>query len=193
MKKQFLIPVIFFCLFLLPFSCDLDSDPYLYNEPTIYSESNKTLFSEIVFFIKPYILDAGQKKYIVSDTLKNISLKINDVIERKSDSFPLDVAHLYSKAVFGNYLVTEQLIHYPIVTKVTKIPEKMVTAGQYADLLNDYLNLQPGTYVCQIVSFDIKTNTGGLKTVYTPELSLLLTVKENVLSVDLGEFEVEVK
>jgi hypothetical protein len=124
MKKQvmLLFPAIFFCWLFLP-SCSEESNPYFYDEPTIYSESNKIPFSEIVFFIKPYILDAGQ----------------------------------------------------------------------YADLLNDYLNLQPGIYVCRIVSFDFKTASGELKTVYAPTLSFPLEVEENRASVGLGEFEIEVK
>ncbi|GHU70831.1 hypothetical protein FACS189413_11710 [Bacteroidia bacterium] len=85
------------------------------------------------------------------------------------------------------------MIHYPVVMGITMIPESLITAGQYADLLNDYLNLQPGIYVCQIISFDIKTVSGELKTVYTPALSLPLEVKENIASVNLGEFEIEVK
>jgi hypothetical protein len=169
MRKQviFLFPTIFFCWLFLP-SCSEESNPYFYDEPTIYSESNKILFSEIIFFIKPYVLDAGQKKYIVSDTLKNISLKINNTIEKKSDSYSLDVSHLPSKEIHGNYVVTEQSVHYPVVMSISMIPEALVTAGQYADLLNDYLNLQPGIYVCQIVSFDFKMASGELKTAYTP-------------------------
>jgi hypothetical protein len=193
MKKQvfFLCSTILFCLFFFH-ACE-ENDPYLYREPTIYSESDKVLFSEIVFFIKPYVLDDGQKKYIVSDTLKNISLKINNKIEKKSDSYSLDIAHLPSKEIYGNYLVTEESIHYPVVVGITMLPETLTTAGQYADLLNNYLNLQPGIYICQIVSFDFKTASGELKTVYTPTLSFSLEVKENIISVDLGEFEVEIK
>jgi hypothetical protein len=73
------------------------------------------------------------------------------------------------------------------------IPNRLVTAGQYADFLNDYLNLQPGFYVCRMISFDIPISTGGEETIYTPLLSFSLEVKENMISVDLGEFEVEIK
>jgi hypothetical protein len=195
MKKHFpllFFPVVFFCLFSFH-SCSEESDFYPYNEPTIYSETDKTLFSEIVFFMKPYVLDAGQKKYIITDMLKNLSLKINNKIERKSDSYSLDVAHIDPKEIHGDYYVTEETIHYPVVVGVTMIPDSLTTAGQYADLLNNYLNLQPGAYVCQIVSFDVKTVSGELKTVYTPALSFPLEVKENTTSINLGEFEVEVK
>jgi hypothetical protein len=175
------------------FSCSVESDSYPYNEPTIYSESNQNLFSEVVFFIKPYIFGAEGKKFIVTDTLKNISLIINNKIEEKSDSYALDVNHLLSKETHGDYLVTNQSIHYPVVMEMTMIPESLTTAGQYADLLNNYLNLQPGFYVCRIVSFDIKTISGELKTIYTPTLSFPLEVLENKASIHLGEFEIEVK
>jgi hypothetical protein len=174
-------------------SCSDDAGSYSYNEPTIYSESDKVSFSEVIFFVKPYVLDGGQKKYVVSDTLKNISLKINNIIERKSDSYSLDIDHLYSKETLGDYLVTAQTIHYPVVMGVTMIPAQLTTAGEYADLLNNYLTLQPGIYVCQIVSFDVKTASGEWRTIYTPTISFPLEVKENMQSADLGEFEVEIK
>ncbi|MDR3246268.1 MAG: hypothetical protein LBT50_07530 [Prevotellaceae bacterium] len=125
--------------------------------------------------------------------IKNISLKINNTIEKKSDSYSLDVSHLPAKEIHGDYVVTEQSVHYPVVMSISMISEALVTAGQYADLLNDYLNLQPGIYVCQIVSFDFKTASGELKTFYTPTLSFPLEVEENKVSADLGEFEIEVK
>jgi hypothetical protein len=175
------------------FSCSVESDSYSYNEPTIYSESNQHLFSEVIFFIKPYICGAEGKKFIVTDTLKNISLIINNKIEKKSDSYALDLSHLSSTETHGDYLVTNQSIHYPVVMEMTMIPESLTTAGQYADLLNNYLNLQPGFYVCRIVSFDIKTSSGELKTIYTPTLSFPMEAPENKVSIHLGEFEIEVK
>ncbi|GHT25696.1 hypothetical protein AGMMS4957_20910 [Bacteroidia bacterium] len=173
---------------------DYDAEnSFYYNKPSIYSESDKVLFSEVIFFVKPYVVDAGQRKYVVTDTLKNVSLKINNKIERTSDSYALDIDHLLAKETLGDYQVTAQSIHYPVVMGVTMIPEELTTAGQYADLLNNYMNLQPGIYVCQIVSFDIKTALGTLKTVYTPAISFSLEVKENMLSADLGVFEVELQ
>lgn len=46
MKARTLLPAVIFCLVLF-YSCDKEDSRYLYGEPTIYSESNKTLFSEI--------------------------------------------------------------------------------------------------------------------------------------------------
>jgi len=178
---------------LLLFSCSNTLDSYRYSDPTIYSESDKVLLSEVIFFMKPYMMDAGQKKYIATEMLKNIYLKINNQITQKADSYPLDIDHLDSKEMYGNYFVTNQLIHYPVAMNVSMIPEQLITAGQYADLLNDYLNLQPGAYICLIVSFDIATVSGEWKTVYTPSFSFPLEVKENMTSINLGEFEVEIK
>jgi hypothetical protein len=138
-------------------------------------------------------MDDGQKKYIVTDTLKNLFVTINDKLTKIADSYPLDIAHLNFKESRGEYTVTTELIHYPVVMGVTAIPENLETAGQYANLLNDYLNLQPGIYICRIVSFDLKTASGQLRTIYTPVLSFPVEVKENVTSANLGEFEVEIR
>ena len=193
LMKSTIFRAAIICSLLLLFSCTTGLDSYHYNDPTIYSASDKVLFSEIIFFLKPYILDEGQKKCVVTERLRNISLKINNKIEKKADSYLFDIAHLTSKEIYGNYFVTNQSIHYPVVMGVTMIPDQLITAGQYADLLNNYLNLQPGTYVCQIVSFDIATASGEWETVYTPALSFPLEVKANTVSVNLGEFEVEIK
>jgi len=189
---RFLLTIL--CSLFLLYSCSEGSlNSYSYDEPTIYSSSNKVLLSEIIFFMKLYVMDAGQKKFVATSILKNVSLKINNKVEHKSDSHPFDIVHLDFKEVYGNYFVTNQSIHYPVVMDVTRVPNQLITAGQYADLLNDYLHLQPGVYVCQIVSFDMATVSGEWETFYTPSLSFPLVVGENMRSINLGEFEVEIK
>lgn len=81
-------------------------------------------------------MDAGQKKYIVTDKLNNLSLKIDTKIVKVSDSYVLDTAHIHPKELLGEYNVTEQAIHYPVVMGVTMIPGELTTAGEYADLLD---------------------------------------------------------
>jgi hypothetical protein len=131
--------------------------------------------------------------YAVADRLENVRLTINEKLEKRSDSYPLDAVHVADREVCGEYWATEQVIHYPVVVGVSMVPESLTTAGEYADLLNDYLYLQPGAYVCRIVSFDIQTAGGERRTVYTPALSVPLEVEENKASVFLGDFEVEIK
>ncbi len=194
MTKRLFIPIIM-AMMISFFACSEDdsSAGYSYNDPTIYSSSNKTLFSEVIFFLKPYVEENDIRKYIVTDTLFNISLKINNQYSYLSYSLPMDTLHIEGKESSGNFRTTSTDIHYPVIMNVDVKPESFNTAGQYANLLNNYFTLSPGVYVCQIISFDIKTSSGITTTVYTPSLSFPLEVKENTTSSNLGEFAIPVK
>ncbi len=166
---------------------------YSYDEPTIYSSSDKVSFSNLLFFLKPCVLQNGEKRYIVTDSLYNISIKINKSLRKVSNSFPVDTMHLYGKETVGVYRATTEHVHYPVNINIQVKPEHFNTAGQYADLLNNYFTLVPGAYIVQIESFDIKTIEGNFQTIYTPSLSVPLIVESNSVSTNLGELEVIIK
>ena len=180
--------------FLLTFSsCDTSPGSYYYDEPTIYSDSNKTLLSEVILFLKPYFTHQGEKVYIVSENIENIVLKINDKTWNTANSFTIDTLHLKHKKTIDGYRVSSEILCYPISINVVNFPETLETAGQYANILTDFIYLKPGAYICQIVSFDIKNSAGYIETIYTPTLSLPLEVKDSYASASLGEFEIEIK
>jgi hypothetical protein len=174
-------------------ACNVGEDAYGYNEPTIYSDSSSNLFSEVVFFLKPYVYEGNRKRYVVVDRLENVHLIIHEKIEKRTDSYPFDALHLDGQERCGDYQVVDQVLSYPVVVGVSMLPHALTTAGEYADLLNDYLNLKPGVYVCRIVSFDLATVDGERRTIYTPTLSFPLEVAADRASVLLGAFEVEIK
>ncbi|MBB4037051.1 hypothetical protein GGR21_002965 [Dysgonomonas hofstadii] len=186
------LSTIFIILLLLwGVSCsDDDYAVYTYDDPTIYSSSNKVLLTEVILFLSPYIEDAGQKKYIVADNLSNLFLTVNKRGWQPAGSYQIDTLNLKQKETVGNYRVTVQKLLYPFAVNIRVSSEGISTAGEYSDLLNNYLNLQPGSYICNIESFDIKLADGRSKTVYTPNLICPLEVKENYASANLGEFEV---
>jgi hypothetical protein len=124
------------------------------------------------------------------DSLRNLSLAVNNIIWDLTDSYFLDTLHLRNKKTIGVYRTTSDKMVYPVVISVRKQPDNLTTAGQYADLLRNYISLWPGSYVCQIKSFDIKTASGELVKVYTPSLFIPLEVKENVTGTNLGLFEI---
>jgi hypothetical protein len=174
-------------------SCSGDYDPfYSYDDPTIYSTSGKVMLTEVILFISPYIEDAGQKKYIVADNLCNLLLKVNARSWQPTDSYHVDTLRLNGKETVDAYRVTNQKLQYPFAVNVKVTTGELTTVGDYADLLKNYLSLPPGSYICQIESFDIKRADGSLKTVYTPSLICSLDVNENYASVNLGHFEVPV-
>ncbi|KAA6323680.1 hypothetical protein EZS27_026901 [termite gut metagenome] len=163
---------------------------YSYNDPTIYSTSDKVMPTEIILFISPYIEYNGQKKYIVADNLRNLLLKVNKKSWQLTDSYVMDTLHLSGKETVGRYRVTNQKLSYPFAVDIKVATGELATAGQYAELLNNYLSLRPGSYICRIESLDIKTAAGALEKIYTPTLICPLDINENCASVNLGSFEI---
>ncbi|MDR1415990.1 MAG: hypothetical protein LBJ57_01065 [Prevotellaceae bacterium] len=193
MKKVATIAPLLALLLMLSCSKDDGYDTYSYNDPTLYSSSGKVALSEIILFLKPYIVaDNGEKKYLVADSLRNISVTINGKKQRPSASYALDTAHVSNKSDVGGYRVTTEPIAYPVQIKVMLHPEDLQTAGEYASLLNDYFVLTPGVYIFQIQSFDVSSAAGQQRTIHTPTLSFPLKVEENSSSANMGEIEVEV-
>jgi hypothetical protein len=174
-------------------SCNKNDDYlYQYDEATIYSSSDNVVFSEIILFLKPYVNDGTQKKHVVADSLRNIVIKINNKDWTTPASYGLDTLHVGGKSTVGNYRVTTEPVTYPVQINVVSYPEMFETAGQYADLLNNYFYLAPGIYIFQLHSFEIKSVSGNTTTIYTPSISLPIEIKSGQKSMNIGEFEVSI-
>jgi hypothetical protein len=175
---------------LLFIGCDKKSySPYSYsNESTIYSDSKTTQFRELVIIIDPYVLIGGIKKYIVTDTIKNVTIKISNKPWGVYNSFGIDTS-VFVKEKLTNFYSTNTVTKYSIIAPFKTSSDTLKTAGEYSDLLNNYLTLEPGAYICQIESFDIKQIDGTIKKV-KPFIVIPIEVKENSQSALVGEFEI---
>jgi hypothetical protein len=188
MKKSLLIIIIS----LLFIKCSKqDYSPYSYsNESTIYSDSKTTQFREFVVIIDPYILDGSEKKFIVTDTIKNVTIKISDKLWGIYNSFGIDTS-IFINEKLTNFYSTNTVTKYSIIAPYKTSNDNLTTAGEYSDMLNNYLTLEPGAYICQIESFDIKQLDGTLRKV-KPFIVVPIEVKENSQSALVGEFEVQI-
>ena len=83
-------------------------------------------------------------------------------------------------------------VQYTVIASQQSDKDTLTTAGEYSDLINNFLTLKPGDYICQIDYFDIKLSNSQIKRIY-PMITVPLEVKENVKSSYIGEFEIEVK
>jgi hypothetical protein len=192
MKKAAAIAPLLALLFALSCAKDDGYDTYSYNERTLYSSSDRAEFSAVILFLKPYLMDNGQKKYLVVDSLRNISVTINGKPLQPLGSYALDTAHVGGKEIANGYCVTTEPVVYPVQVKVALYPDNFQTAGQYADLLNNYFTITPGAYIFRIQSFDVLSVAGQQNSIYTPMFSFPLEVEENRLSANIGEFEVQI-
>jgi hypothetical protein len=167
-----------------------DNSPYAYsNESTIYSDSKTTTFRELVIMIDPYILQGNVKEYIVTDTLRNVKILMNNEPWGMFNSFPLDTS-LFTKVNLSGMSVTATPVRYSVIAPYTPSNDTLHTAGEYADLLNNFLTLEPGNYICQVESFEIKLSDGTIKKI-KPFIVIPVEVKENNRSALVGEFEVQ--
>jgi hypothetical protein len=191
MPKKFFIIIL-----LIPWliSCEKESDlyPYSYqNESTIYSSSTTLQFREILLNIKPYILTAEGKRFVVTDSLLNVSIKMNETNWGVMNSLSLDTSAVQFEP-HGFYNVCELPLKYNVLARYQPSNPVLNTAGQYADMLRSYLILEPGFYFCRVSSFQIRLTDGSLKTIPTL-ISENIEVSSNTRSLYIGEFEVEIR
>jgi hypothetical protein len=191
MKRLFI--ALFAFLPLLFISCEKEDTltGYTYqSESTIFNQSNQVQFREVLFTIKPYIMAGGVKKFIVTDTLLNVKVKMNNTLWSTTKSLALDTSGV-QKQTLGLFQVSDYNLKYSVIANYQ--PEKTVltTAGEYSDLLRAYMNIEPGVYFCQVESFEIRLADGSRrKTV--PLISEMVEITANTRSLFLGEFEVEI-
>lgn len=159
----------------------------------VYDSGTNANLTEILFFISPYVMDNGEKKYLVTDELQSVTIQINNKAELTNPSLPFNQDKLTDRETLDSYEVSRSEIKYPVIIDLTQTKGDPITAGDYADILNRYNQLLPGAYICRIVSFTIRTNEGIDKTIYTPTLATAILVEEGITSLFLGEFEVEIQ
>lgn len=182
LKKLFLfilIPLLNGCM-------DEDYTPYSYsNESTIYSQDDRVILRELLLVLKPHL---EGKKYIVTDSVFDIVIKLNNKDWGKFSSMAVDTS-LFKYTVSSGRLVSDVPVEYPVIATFQPSADTLSTAGEYSDLLGDHFTLEPGFYICEIKSISLKDQAGNIKTVKTG-IRKVVEVKENSRSAFVGEFEV---
>lgn len=184
------IRFLLFLLLPLLMACEEDNGPYNYDSAsTIYSDENTTTFREILLVLKPYVLVDGQRKYVVADEISNISLTINDKFWGKFDSYSINATLYGNTSQSGHYMVSDSMVRYPVIAPYQLTKDTLTTAGEYAQLLNNLMTLQPGFYFCRLSSFEIKDVNGKTHSFET-NIMQAIEIKEKSRSAFLGEFDV---
>ena len=151
----------------------------------------------MVFYISPYLRDGVTKRYIVTEKLDTLILKINDTERAPADSYELNVADMNGVTIVDGFRTTTQKLRYPFRINVEVSISGTATAGEYADLVRNKLNLTPGSYLCQISRFEFYKSEGAsfaeLHKVESPFLWTTLDVEEGRTSISIGEYEVNIR
>jgi hypothetical protein len=180
-------------LLLLPLlmACNKDdNEAWNYNSSsTIYSDENATAFSEILLVLKPYVMVDGHRKYVVTDRISNVSLTINNKLWGNFNSFAINTSLYGNTSQSGNYTVSDSIVRYPVIAPYQSLKDTLTTAGEYAQLLNNLMTLEPGFYFCRLSSFEVRGLSGETHSFETTIVKAI-EIKENSRSAFLGEFEV---
>ncbi len=186
MKK---IPILL--LAILVSACskqDDDSPPTYSSESTIYSSTKQSVLRELMLMIKPYTIHENTKEYIVVPSVNNIKVLINGKEWGLFSSSELDVSQI-NKDVANDFNVKTTPVKYVVRAPYLSSTTILTTAGEYSDLLDRYISLQPGGYVCQIEYFELTDNNGNIHRIF-PLIAEYFEVKENTVSAFIGEFEI---
>ena len=182
-----LLFAVTFIIFVIT-GCEKQFSPYNYSEEsTIFSQTEETAFREMVLTLRPYVRHEGMKEYIVTDSLFNVKIEINNKEWGTFNSFQIDTA-LFESQVIQNYRITDS-VKYPVIAPFQTPKDSITTAGGYSDLLNGYVTLSPGVYICKIKSFDLRDLDGNVHTIKTTIMEPF-EVKENTRSAFIGQFDV---
>lgn len=186
---KYLYLLTFTALFGLT-ACDKEySDAYSYDSSsTIYTRENSTRFRELLLVIKPYLLENGQKKYIVTDAVRNVRLSINSKPWGSFNSLDVNTS-LYLNSALGEFRVSDSAVKYAVIAPFQSQKDTLTTAGEYAQLLNNIFMLEPGFYFCKLESFELKDLSGETH-FYETSVIQAVEIRENTRSAFLGEFEI---
>ena len=178
------------------FSCSSDDDygyssSYSYaNEYAIYETTDETVFREFVLILKPYVMINGAKQYLVTDSLSNVNIKINDKDWGVFTSLDVEPA-LFDTEENNGMAFTDEPVKYAVLAPYQTSKDTLTTAGEYSNLLNKQFTLEPGIYIFEIESFDFKMSDGTIKTVKTPVVEPV-EITENTRNIFVGEFEIKI-
>lgn len=193
LKIRFSFFLFFVALQLFLVSCGItETLPTTYDiNSTINSPTSTAFVKNLLFIIKPYIRVNGQNKYIVSDSIVNIDIHINNKEWGTYKSSALDTS-IVSKSPISGYWLSSDTLKYSVVADNRFVMDSLKTAGAYANLMHNYLMLEAGDYIFELASFDVKLQNGRLKKIY-PGVTKLLQITDKMTSLFVGEYSIEVK
>jgi hypothetical protein len=173
-----------FLLLLLLNSCNTDDKNYSHG---VYDEDGTKSIQQLLFLLNAKTSDSS---YLVVKSIDSINIYVNNYKWSKLNSEEIDVVNI-PKYTVGNMSQTNQKLSYLLVADKSSESFSLNTAGEYADYLNGYFDLNQGEYVCLIQSFQVTFNDGTTKKFY-PYAYRSFKVEENMQSLYVGEIDLNI-
>lgn len=131
-----------------------------------------------------------QMKFLLVDSVYDVKISINTKQWGSFYSLGVDTS-VYPKEIVNGLTVCNQEVKYSIIAPFQSSKQLLTTAGEYADLLNDYFTLDPGYYICSIESFKMRMANGDEKTIKTLIVEAI-EILADTRSMFVGEFYVPI-
>ncbi|MGB0167022.1 MAG: hypothetical protein ACPF8V_09230 [Luteibaculum sp.] len=150
------------------------------------NESRTVEFRELSMLVN---IEDDNSNFLVLEKIDSLQLRIGDFITLTVPSLAVDTSRI-NKFQSGNFWVSTKKVSYLVIARPEVEPEEYETAGQYAEFLNQILELEPGEYVCLIEAVYLK-DRNGVATEFFPMAYTNFTVEENTVSSFAGEINLK--
>jgi len=169
-------------------SCDKSSDIGQFDDAVVESESNQHKFKQITFTIN-VINNLGE--YVNTNQIDSVKLKVNGKDWGVFKSESIDTIGKTNK-IANNIRFSVSKINYLIIAPYILKTDKLETAGDFVNYLDNRIVLTPGDYVCEVseVKFhDLNNQWVVLK----PQVYKDFSVIDNTTSSFVGEISLTIK
>ena len=153
----------------------------------VVSEEESTQFEELLILVSIKTTDST---YLVVESIDSVNIFVNDFYWANVSSDPINTANV-DKFTVGNMTVTTDKLNYLIVAEQEIEDPDFTVAGDFAEYLNSFYDLDAGEYACFIESFQVTFNDNSTKKYY-PLTYEIFKVEENTRSAFVGEFEIKI-
>ena len=187
MKNRWYCWILILSIFYLS-SCDKSSDIGQFDDAVIESESNLNKFKQLTFTIS--VINSSNE-YLNTTQIDSIKLKVNGKNWGTFKSEIIDTTNNTSKIV-NNIKLSNTKISYLIIAQYVLKTDKLETAGDYVDYLDNRIVLTAGDYICEIsqIKFhDLQNQWISLK----PQVYKDFKVVENTTSSYVGDITINLK
>jgi len=167
---------------------DPESDGFEYlTEDTIFSESNQESLKDLLLTFTVTGSDPTHP-YLAVDRLVDVHIDINGQTWTQGPTLEEDVTTLNTDTV-QNLPFASEPVEYVFIGQFIQRPISF-TAGAYAEVLNGFLRLSPGDYVCEVNQLSFLTVTGDTVTL-NPRITEVFEVAAGERSAHVGSFTVQ--
>jgi hypothetical protein len=177
---------IFIPLLFLFSNCSKDSNIGQFDDAIVESASNLYKFKQVTFTVN---IINKLNEYVNINQIDSVRLKVNGKAWGVFASESIDTTQRTNR-ISGDLRFSNSKINYLVIAPYQLKTDKLLTAGDFVNYLNERIVLTPGDYVCEIseIKFhDLKNQWVVLK----PQVYKDFKIIDNTTSSYVGEITIQ--